>query len=51
MHRCLDPWLARGLGFEYEFQLANMNRRLFPELESVFLTPAEEKFVYFFDVS
>ena len=28
--------------FEYEFQLANMNRRLFPELESVFLTPAEE---------
>ena len=25
--------------FEYEFQLANMNRRLMPELESVFLTP------------
>ncbi|EAQ33127.1 MULTISPECIES: pantetheine-phosphate adenylyltransferase [Idiomarina] len=38
--------LIRGLravsDFEYEFQLANMNRRLFPELESVFLTPAEE---------
>lgn len=38
--------LVRGLravsDFEYEFQLANMNRRLFPELESVFLTPAEE---------
>ncbi|SHI20996.1 pantetheine-phosphate adenylyltransferase [Ferrimonas marina] len=38
--------LVRGLravsDFEYEFQLANMNRRLYPELESVFLTPAEE---------
>ncbi len=38
--------LIRGLravsDFEYEFQLANMNRRLSPELESVFLTPAEE---------
>ncbi|NRA60810.1 MAG: pantetheine-phosphate adenylyltransferase, partial [Psychrobium sp.] len=38
--------LIRGLravsDFEYEFQLANMNRRLYPELESVFLTPAEE---------
>lgn len=36
--------LIRGLravsDFEYEFQLANMNRRLMPELESVFLTPA-----------
>ncbi|OYD24356.1 pantetheine-phosphate adenylyltransferase [Oceanimonas baumannii] len=38
--------LVRGLravsDFEYEFQLANMNRRLMPTLESVFLTPAEE---------
>ncbi len=38
--------LLRGLravsDFEYEFQLANMNRRLSPDLESVFLTPAEE---------
>ena len=37
--------LLRGLravsDFEYEFQLANMNRRLAPELESVFLTPDE----------
>jgi pantetheine-phosphate adenylyltransferase len=37
--------LIRGLravsDFEYEFQLANMNRRLSPELESVFLTPSE----------
>lgn len=38
--------LLRGLravsDFEYEFQLANMNRRLNPDLESVFLTPAEK---------
>ncbi|MDX1553057.1 MAG: phosphopantetheine adenylyltransferase, partial [Marinobacter sp.] len=26
--------------FEYEFQLADMNRRLAPEVESIFLTPA-----------
>ena len=36
--------LLRGLravsDFEYEFQLANMNRQLAPELETVFLTPA-----------
>jgi pantetheine-phosphate adenylyltransferase len=28
--------------FEYEFQLAGMNRRLAPEIETVFLTPAEK---------
>lgn len=37
--------ILRGLravsDFEYEFQLANMNRQLAPELETVFLTPAE----------
>ncbi|MCF6439008.1 pantetheine-phosphate adenylyltransferase [Pseudoalteromonas luteoviolacea] len=37
--------LIRGIravsDFDYEFQLANMNRRLYPELESVFLTPSE----------
>ena len=27
--------------FEYEFQLANMNRQLAPEVESVFLTPSD----------
>jgi len=36
----------RGLravsGFEYEFQLANMNRRLAPEIESLFVTPSEQ---------
>lgn len=38
--------LIRGLravsDFEYEFQLANMNRHLAPDLETLFLTPAEE---------
>lgn len=38
--------LLRGLravsDFEYEFQLANMNRKLEPEIESVFLTPSEQ---------
>lgn len=38
--------LLRGLravsDFEYEFQLALMNRRLAPKLESLFLTPAEQ---------
>ena len=38
--------IIRGLravsDFEFEFQLATMNRHLQPEIESVFLTPAEE---------
>ena len=38
--------ILRGLravyDFEYEFQLAGMNRRLSPEIETVFLTPAEQ---------
>ena len=38
--------ILRGLravsDFEYEFQLANMNRVLAPEVESLFLTPAEQ---------
>jgi len=37
--------VLRGLravsDFEYEFQLANMNRALSPEMESIFLTPSE----------
>ncbi|MFL0811097.1 MAG: pantetheine-phosphate adenylyltransferase [Agarilytica sp.] len=37
--------VVRGLravsDFEYEFQLANMNRSLAPSMESLFLTPAE----------
>ena len=38
--------ILRGLravsDFEYEFQLAGMNRKLAPEIETMFLTPAEE---------
>jgi pantetheine-phosphate adenylyltransferase len=38
--------ILRGLravsDFEYEFQLAGMNRRLAPDLETLFLTPAEQ---------
>ncbi|MDH3282194.1 MAG: pantetheine-phosphate adenylyltransferase [Gammaproteobacteria bacterium] len=37
--------IIRGLravsDFEFEFQLASANRRLFPEIETVFLTPSE----------
>lgn len=37
--------ILRGLravsDFEYEFQLASMNRHLIPEAETMFLTPAE----------
>lgn len=38
--------ILRGLravsDFEYEFQLASMNRRLSPKLETMFLTPDEQ---------
>lgn len=38
--------VVRGLraisDFEYEFQLANMNRRLAPDIETLFLTPGEQ---------
>ena len=38
--------IIRGLravsDFEYEFQLASMNRHLIPQAETLFLTPAEE---------
>ena len=37
--------ILRGLravsDFEYEFQLANMNRAIAPDIESLFLTPAD----------
>ena len=40
-----DAAVLRGLravsDFEYEFQLANMNRALSPQMESIFLTPSE----------
>jgi pantetheine-phosphate adenylyltransferase len=38
--------VIRGLratsDFEYEFQLAGMNRKLFPQFETLFLTPSEQ---------
>lgn len=38
--------ILRGLravsDFEYEFQLAGMNRNLYPDVETVFLTPSEQ---------
>ena len=38
--------VIRGLraasDFEYEFQLAGMNRKLYPKLETLFLTPNEQ---------
>ncbi len=38
---CVLRGLRTGTDFEYEFQLANMNRAMYPEFESVFLTPPE----------
>lgn len=38
--------ILRGLravsDFEYEFQMAGMNRQLYPDVETMFLTPAEQ---------
>ena len=38
--------VLRGLravsDFEYEFQMAGMNRNLYPEVETLFLTPSEQ---------
>ena len=38
--------ILRGLravsDFEYEFQMAGMNRHLYPDVETMFLTPSEE---------
>ncbi len=39
--RCVLRGLRAVADFEYEFQLANMNRAMFPEFESIFLTPSE----------
>ncbi len=42
--------VVRGLravsDFEYEFQLAGMNRGMYPDVETVFLTPGEQ-FMFF----
>ena len=46
LHQCGASVILRGLravsDFEYEFQLASMNRQLAPDIETVFLTPAEQ---------
>ncbi len=46
VRECGAGVILRGLravsDFEYEFQLAGMNRRLAPEIETLFLTPAEQ---------
>jgi len=46
MTGCGAGVILRGLravsDFEYEFQLASMNRHLIPQAETLFLTPAEE---------
>ena len=46
MQQCGALVLLRGMravsDFEYEFQLALMNRRLWDKVETVFLTPTEE---------
>ena len=39
---CVLRGLRAVADFEYEFQLANMNRAIKPDFESVFLTPAED---------
>lgn len=39
--RCVLRGLRAVADFEYEFQLANMNRAMWPEFESIFLTPSE----------
>ncbi|MEY2907636.1 MAG: pantetheine-phosphate adenylyltransferase [Pseudomonadota bacterium] len=38
---CVLRGLRAVADFEYEFQLANMNRAIKPDFESVFLTPSE----------
>jgi pantetheine-phosphate adenylyltransferase len=38
---CVLRGLRAVADFEYEFQLANMNRAIYPEFESIFLTPSE----------
>ena len=46
LHRHDAKIILRGLravsDFEYEFQMAGMNRKLFPDVETLFLTPAEQ---------
>ena len=40
--RVVVRWLRGLTDFDYEFQLAGMNSRLMPEIETVFMTPTDE---------
>lgn len=46
VQQCQANIILRGLravsDFEYEFQLAGMNRQLSPQIETLFLTPAQQ---------
>ena len=46
LHKHDAKIILRGLravsDFEYEFQMAGMNRKLYPDVETLFLTPAEQ---------
>ena len=46
VHRQGAGVIVRGLraasDFEYEFQMAGMNRQLYPDVETLFLTPGEQ---------
>jgi pantetheine-phosphate adenylyltransferase len=46
IRKCDARVIVRGLravsDFEYEFQLAGMNRNLYPDVETIFLTPSEQ---------
>ena len=39
---CIVRGIRAVSDFEYEFQLASMNRHLIPDVETIFLTPAEQ---------
>ena len=39
---CLVRGARAVSDFEYEFQMAGMNQKLMPEVETIFLTPAEQ---------
>lgn len=41
---CVIRGLRALADFEYEFQLAHMNRRIAPEIETIFMMTAEENF-------
>ena len=46
LHQHRAKVILRGLravsDFEYEFQMAGMNRNLYPDVETVFLTPSDQ---------